>query len=163
MLSNTITTRAANPSLDTELFWKEWGIDLNIEARGGIAAIPRHSHIRRPRRGVFCCSARPAQGGGGRGGRRRPGQTTGWIHRTGLKNKSRCTCSTRAVPEIDDAVCISRIGRASEGSCRSTKHRICAVRTLCASCRRVWKQMGRPVHLIGGADVAAELDCQAGH
>ncbi len=38
-VSELLTHSGASTSLDTDAFWKEWGIDLGLEARGGIAGV----------------------------------------------------------------------------------------------------------------------------
>lgn len=43
-VSEYITHDGQSTSLDREAFWKEWGIDLGLSARGGIAGIQPAPH-----------------------------------------------------------------------------------------------------------------------
>ncbi|WP_374379921.1 oxidoreductase, partial [Pseudomonas fluvialis] len=43
-VSELITHQGESSSLDREAFWKEWGIDLGLNARGGIAGVKPQPH-----------------------------------------------------------------------------------------------------------------------
>ncbi|CAM5563463.1 NADPH-dependent 2,4-dienoyl-CoA reductase OS=Stutzerimonas stutzeri OX=316 GN=fadH PE=4 SV=1 [Stutzerimonas stutzeri] len=55
-VSEYITHDGESTSLDREAFWKEWGIDLGLQARGGVAGMKPAPHAAKRR--SICCSAR---------------------------------------------------------------------------------------------------------
>ncbi|HAF93057.1 MAG TPA: NADPH-dependent 2,4-dienoyl-CoA reductase, partial [Pseudomonas sp.] len=71
-VSEYITHDGESTSLDREAFWKEWGIDLGLEARGGIAGIQPAPHA--AKRQVYLLQRKKSKVGSGLG------KTTGWIH-----------------------------------------------------------------------------------
>ena len=83
------------------------------------------------------------------------GKTTGWIHRTGLKNKGMmmpgCTYE-----KIDDQGLSSGCGRKKMTS-EVDNIVICAGQE---PLRELVEGLRKPYHLIGGADVASELDAK---
>ena len=89
------------------------------------------------------------------------GKTTGWIHRTSLKNRGVHDDPGRdATTRIDDA------GPAHHGRRRAADVLevdtivLCAGQEPRATCTSELLAAGVHVHLIGGADVAAELDAK---
>ena len=87
------------------------------------------------------------------------GKTTGWIHRTVLKYKGVNMLGGVEYLKIDsDGLHIRRNGAAEILPVDNVV--ICAGqepnRALQAEC----EALGKPVHIIGGADVAAELDAK---
>ncbi len=94
-VSELITHSGESTSLDREAFWKEWGIDLGLEARGGIEGV--QPHLKRQRVKCTCCNGRKPKWGAGLG------KTTGWIHRTGLKNKNVEMIASVEYLAVDDA------------------------------------------------------------
>ncbi|WP_304437941.1 FAD-dependent oxidoreductase [Snodgrassella sp. CFCC 13594] len=134
-----------------ELFWEEWQIDTSLQARGALRH--QHAHLPASAREIWLLQRKPGVVG------RNLGKTTGWIHRITLKYKGVHMMGGVQYLKIDD----DGLHVAIEG------HRqilpvdhvvICAGQepnqTLLAEC----KNLNIPVHLIGGADVAAELDAK---
>ncbi|XYQ85742.1 FAD-dependent oxidoreductase [Pseudomonas syringae] len=140
-------------SLDREAFWKEWGIDTTLEARGGVAGIKPEVHA--PARQVFLLQRKSSKVGDGLG------KTTGWIHRTGLKNKQVQMLNSVQYLKIDDAGLHIRIGEEGEEKLLPVDNIV-----ICAGqdpLRELYDDLvaaKQSVHLIGGADVAAELDAK---
>ncbi|WP_122678500.1 NADPH-dependent 2,4-dienoyl-CoA reductase [Pseudomonas viridiflava] len=140
-------------SLDREAFWKEWGIDTTLEARGGVAGIKPEVHA--PARQVFLLQRKSSKVGDGLG------KTTGWIHRTGLKNKQVQMINSVQYLKIDDAGLHIRIGEEGEEKLLPVDNIV-----ICAGqdpLRELYDDLvaaKQSVHLIGGADVAAELDAK---
>ncbi len=140
-------------SLDREAFWKEWGIDTTLEARGGVAGIKPEVHA--PARQVFLLQRKSSKVGDGLG------KTTGWIHRTGLKNKQVQMLNSVQYLKIDDAGLHIRIGEEGEEKLLPVDNLV-----ICAGqdpLRELYDDLvaaKQSVHLIGGADVAAELDAK---
>lgn len=140
-------------SLDREAFWKEWGIDTQLQARGGVAGIQPQPHA--PAREVFLLQRKSSKVGDGLG------KTTGWIHRTGLKNKRVQMLNSVEYLKIDDEGLHVRIGAEGEPQVLAVDTIvICAGQDPLRELHDGLVAAGQNVHLIGGADVAAELDAK---
>jgi 2,4-dienoyl-CoA reductase (NADPH2) len=94
-VSEFITHAGESTSQSREAFWKEWGIDAALEARGGVAGIKADVHP--AAREVFLLQRKKSKVGDGLG------KTTGWIHRTGLKNKNVQMLNSVEYLKVDDA------------------------------------------------------------
>ncbi len=151
-VSELITHDGASTSLDREAFWKEWGIDLGLQARGGIAGVKPQPHA--PARQVYLLQRKKSKVGDGLG------KTTGWIHRTGLKNKNVQMLNSVEYLKIDDAgLHISVAGGEPQVLAVDTVI-LCAGQDPLRELHDGLAAAGQSVHLIGGADVAAELDAK---
>lgn len=139
-------------SQDRAAFWKEWGIDGALEARGGVAGIKPEPHA--PARQVYLLQRKKTKVGDGLG------KTTGWIHRTGLKNKQVQMLNSVEYLGIDDAGLHIRIGEGEPQVLAVDNVVICAGQDPLRELQDGLVAAGQSVHLIGGADVAAELDAK---
>jgi len=139
-------------SQDRAAFWKEWGIDGALEARGGVAGIKAEPHA--PARQVYLLQRKKTKVGDGLG------KTTGWIHRTGLKNKQVQMLNSVDYLGIDDAGLHIRIGEGEPQVLAVDNVVICAGQDPLRELHDGLVAAGQSVHLIGGADVAAELDAK---
>ncbi|MDG9886366.1 NADPH-dependent 2,4-dienoyl-CoA reductase [Pseudomonas sp. GD04058] len=139
-------------SQDRAAFWKEWGIDVALEARGGVAGIKAEPHA--PAREVYLLQRKKTKVGDGLG------KTTGWIHRTGLKNKRVQMLNSVEYLGIDDAGLHIRIGEGEAQVLAVDNVVICAGQDPLRELQDALVAAGQSVHLIGGADVAAELDAK---
>ncbi len=139
-------------SQDRAAFWKEWGIDAALEARGGVAGIKAQPHA--PAREVYLLQRKKTKVGDGLG------KTTGWIHRTGLKNKRVQMLNSVEYLGIDDAGLHIRIGEGEPQVLAVDNVVICAGQDPLRELQEALVAAGQSVHLIGGADVAAELDAK---
>ncbi|MFE9016192.1 oxidoreductase [Streptomyces cyaneofuscatus] len=136
-------------SLDAETFFRQWGVDTAYEERGGLRAPERPKTPRT----VHLVQRKTTKVGAGLG------KTTGWIHRTELRHRGVEMIAGASYDLIDD----EGLHLTVEG-----ERRVLAVDTvvLCAGQeprRELYEELraaGGPVHLIGGADVAAELDAK---
>ncbi|KOG05791.1 NADHflavin oxidoreductase/NADH oxidase [Pseudomonas syringae pv. aceris] len=152
-VSEFLVHQGVATSLDREAFWKEWGIDTTLQARGGVAGVKPEFHA--PARQVFLLQRKSSKVGDGLG------KTTGWIHRTGLKNKQVQMLNAVQYLKIDDAGLHIRIGEDGEEKLLAVDNVV-----ICAGqdpLRELYDDLlnaGQSVHLIGGADVAAELDAK---
>ncbi|MCJ2372288.1 NADPH-dependent 2,4-dienoyl-CoA reductase [Pseudomonas sp. RGM 3321] len=152
-VSEFLVHQGVATSLDREAFWKEWGIDTTLEARGGVAGIKPDVHA--PARQVYLLQRKSSKVGDGLG------KTTGWIHRTGLKNRQVQMLNSVQYLKIDDAGLHIRIGEDGEEKLLAVDNIV-----ICAGqdpLRELYDDLvsaGQSVHLIGGADVAAELDAK---
>ena len=135
-------------SQNIEAYMKEWGVDMTLNARGGIEGMKKE--IAAPAREVYLLQRKDSKVGAGLG------KTTGWIHRTGLKHKQVKMMSSCDYHKIDDAGLHLSIG--GEQHVLDVDNVI-----ICAGqdpARELVEGLNKPYHLIGGADVAAELDAK---
>ncbi|KZX60649.1 NADPH-dependent 2,4-dienoyl-CoA reductase [Halioglobus sp. HI00S01] len=148
-VSEYLTHGEETPSTNIEQFMQQWGVDMNLEARGGIEGM--QAVVPPSPRQVSLLQRKASKVGGGLG------KTTGWIHRAGLEQKGVRMMPGCEYHKIDDAGLHISIG--GEAKVLEVDNVIlCAGqepnRELAAGLN------GKPVHLIGGADVAAELDAK---
>lgn len=139
-------------SQDREAFWREWGIDPELEARGGVAGIKPEVHA--PARQVFLLQRKKTKVGDGLG------KTTGWIHRAGLKNKGVQMLNSVEYLSIDNDGLHIRIDEGEPQLLPVDNIVICAGQDPLRELQAGLVAAGQSVHLIGGADVAAELDAK---
>ncbi|WP_412460420.1 FAD-dependent oxidoreductase [Pseudomonas sp. SC11] len=139
-------------SLDREAFWREWGIDTDLRARGGVAGI--HPEPQAPARQVYLLQRKKSKVGDGLG------KTTGWIHRTGLKNKQVQMLNAVDYLKIDDEGLHIRIADGEPQVLAVDNVVVCAGQEPLRELQDGLLARGQSVHLIGGADVAAELDAK---
>ena len=139
-------------SQDRAAFWKEWGIDTHLQARGGVAGIKAEPHA--PARQVYLLQRKKSKVGDGLG------KTTGWIHRTGLKNKGVQMLNSVEYLAIDDAGLHIRVDGGEPQVLAVDNVVICAGQDPLRELQEGLVAAGQSVHLIGGADVAAELDAK---
>ncbi|MHB0804558.1 oxidoreductase [Stutzerimonas nitrititolerans] len=151
-VSEFITHDGESTSLDREAFWKEWGIDLGLEARGGVAGVRPAPHA--PARQVYLLQRKKSKVGNGLG------KTTGWIHRTGLKNKQVQMISAVEYLKVDDEGLHLRIAEGEPQVLLVDTVIVCAGQDPLRELQAELEQAGLSVHLVGGADVAAELDAK---
>jgi len=151
-VSEFITHNGLSTSLDREAFWREWGIDLALEARGGVAGVQPEPHA--PARQVYLLQRKKSKVGNGLG------KTTGWIHRTGLKNKHVQMISAVDYLGVDDKGLHIRVADGEPQVLAVDTVIVCAGQDPLRELQAELEAAGRQVHLIGGADVAAELDAK---
>ncbi|WP_213663277.1 NADPH-dependent 2,4-dienoyl-CoA reductase [Stutzerimonas stutzeri] len=151
-VSEYITHDGESTSLDREAFWKEWGIDLGLQARGGVAGVQPAPHA--PKRQVYLLQRKKSKVGNGLG------KTTGWIHRAGLKSKHVQMISAVEYLQIDDAGLHIRVAEGEPMVLPVDTVILCAGQEPLRELQNGLQAAGVSVHLIGGADVAAELDAK---
>ena len=141
----------ASPSLDTQRWMAEWGVDPAFDAPGGLAK-PRPEP---PARQVWLLQRSPGKPGA------RLGKTTGWIHRATLKAKGVKMLGGVEYLGVDDEGLHIRID-GSEQLLPVGNVVVCAGQEPQRELQAALQAAGvsTPVHLIGGADVAAELDAK---
>src|SRR5690606_9322118 len=89
-----------SPSLHAPTWMKEWGVDPNFEARGGLA----DAEAEPPAREIWLLQRSEGKPGA------RLGKTTGWIHRATLKQKRVQMVGGVEYVRIDDEGLHVRIG-----------------------------------------------------
>ncbi|NEX73245.1 NADPH-dependent 2,4-dienoyl-CoA reductase [Aeromonas rivipollensis] len=128
---------------------KEWGIDKSLGERGGLIK----PEIDAPERQIWLLQRKESKVGDGLG------KTTGWIHRTVLKNRKVQMLSGVQYLRIDDEGLHIQVGEAKQ--CLPVDQVIiCAGQEPLRELQAGLQAAGKPVHIIGGADVAAELDAK---
>jgi 2,4-dienoyl-CoA reductase (NADPH2) len=140
-----------SPSIDRELFFKEWGVDTTFQARGGIAS--SKPQIEPSPRTIYLLQRKTGKLG------ERLGKTTGWIHRSSLQHKKVEMIAGVQYDLIDD----QGLHITVNGEKRLLPVDTVAICTGQESLRELeppLKAAGLRVHLIGGAAVAVELDAK---
>ena len=140
-----------SPSLNREAFMREWGIVDPETARGGIAKDgpdPAPS----PRE-IYLLQRKPGKLGAGLG------KTTGWIHRSSLKMKKVKNLAGVSYDEIDDRGLHITIDE-KPSLIEVDNVVICAGQEPRRDLYSDLINAGANAQLIGGADVAAELDAK---
>ncbi len=150
-VSEYLTHEGNSPSLDTAAFMKEWGVDMNVATAGGLAASGPQPHPS-PRQ-VYLLQRKSSKVGEGLG------KTTGWIHRASLQMKNVTMIPGVTYDKIDDAgLHVTIKGEPQVLAVDNVV--ICAGQDPLRELQQPLLAGGKPVHLIGGADVAAELDAK---
>tara|TARA_Y100001949_G_scaffold170649_1_gene172073 strand:- start:319 stop:2352 length:2034 start_codon:yes stop_codon:yes gene_type:complete len=131
-----------------ESFMKEWGVDMTLQARGGIENMT--PEFEPAAREVFLLQRKKSKVG------KNLGKTTGWVHRADLAKKGVQMISGCEYVGIDDDGLHLLV--AGEPKTLPVDNIV-----ICAGqepCRELQDGLNKPVHLIGGADVASELDAK---
>lgn len=132
----------------------EWGVADPAEHRGGLA--PEGAQPHAPARQVTLMQRKAKALGKGLG------KTTGWIHRAALKMKNVEMLGGVNYERIDDEGLHISFGEARENPRVIAVDNvvICAGQLSDRSLADALEAEGVPCHVIGGADVAAELDAK---
>jgi 2,4-dienoyl-CoA reductase (NADPH2) len=136
------------PSVDIPAFMKEWGIDMSLQARGGVEGMQPQPEAS-PRE-IFLLQRKSSKVGAGLG------KTTGWAHRAGLMMKGVNMIAGASYEKIDEQGLHIRVN--DEAQVLEVDNII-----ICAGqepLRALVDGLSKPHHLIGGADEAAELDAK---
>lgn len=131
-----------------ESFMKEWGVDMTLQARGGIENMT--PEFEPAAREVFLLQRKKSKVG------KNLGKTTGWVHRADLAKKGVQMISGCDYVRIDDDGLHLLV--AGEPKTLPVDNIV-----ICAGQeprRELQDGLNKPVHLIGGADVASELDAK---
>ena len=138
-----------SPALDPARWMAEWGVDPSFEARGALARPQPEA----PARKVWLLQRSPGKPGA------RLGKTTGWIHRATLKAKGVKMLGGVEYLGVDDAGLHIRV-EGHEQTLPVDHVVICAGQEPRRDLHVALLAAGVEAHLIGGADVAAELDAK---
>ena len=138
-----------SPALDVTRWMAEWGVDPNFEQRAGLATPQPEPAARQ----VWLLQRSPGKPG------KRLGKTTGWIHRAALKAKGVRMIGGVEYLGVDDAGLHVRVDGSEQLLAVGTVV-VCAGQEPQRELLEPLQQAGVSVHLIGGADVAAELDAK---
>ncbi|WP_372012319.1 oxidoreductase [Pseudoxanthomonas sp. 10H] len=146
-----LVQEGASPSLDPARWRAEWGVDFHGDTRGGLVA-PRPEPAARE---VWLLQRSPGRPGA------RLGKTTGWIHRATLKAKGVKMLGGVEYLGVDGEGLHVRVDGEAQLIPAGTVV-VCAGQEPRRELQAELQAAGVtvPVHLIGGADVAAELDAK---
>ncbi|MEM6726618.1 MAG: FAD-dependent oxidoreductase, partial [Bacteroidota bacterium] len=148
-----LTSPEESSSLNIEAFMKEWGVDQTHAARGGVEGI--EAEHPQSEREVFLLQRKSGKLGAGLG------KTTGWIHRSSLKNRHVKMIGNVQYEGIDDQGLHILIKGKNERQVLDVDHVIiCAGQEPLLELFQPVKDAGIKVHLIGGAEEARELDAK---
>ena len=144
-----LVEHAPSPTTDVVRWSSEWGVDLGHSERGGL----KPAKPQPPLRQVHLLQRSAGKPGA------RLNKTTGWVHRATLKAKKVEMIGGVSYRHFDDAglhVQINDQPRVLEVD----NLVICAGQEPNRALADQLTALGVPVHVIGGADVAAELDAK---
>lgn len=132
-------------------FLEEWGIDSQLTHPGGLK--PEGPNPCKADRELYLLQRKGSKVGAGLG------RTTGWIHRTQLRKKAVTMLNSVSYERIDDqGLHIMRRDKKMLLSVDNVV--ICAGQDSNRELAEALAGSGLPVHVIGGADVATELDAK---
>jgi 2,4-dienoyl-CoA reductase (NADPH2) len=138
-------------ALDREAWRCEWGVGDPSDARGGVAGV--RAQPAPPAREITLLQRKTGKPGAGLG------KTTGWIHRTALKMKRVQMVGGVRYDRIDDAGLHITIADQPQTLAVDTVV-LCTGQEPRRDLLAPLQAAGLKVQLIGGADVAAELDAK---
>lgn len=136
-------------SLDPQRWMAEWGVDPTFSGPGGL----RKPVPEPPTREVWLLQRSPGKPGA------KLGKTTGWIHRAALKAKQVAMLGGVEYLGIDDTGFRIRVD-GKEQTLPVDHVVVCAGQEPRRELFDALQATGAATHLIGGADVAAELDAK---
>ncbi|MFK8077718.1 MAG: FAD-dependent oxidoreductase [Granulosicoccus sp.] len=145
-----ISHNGNDSSLNPKTFMAEWGVDDTFESAGGVTNFnPKHES----QRNVTLLQRKSSKVG------KNLGKSTGWIHRRSLSLRGVEMLNGCEYVKVDDeGLHITRNGNAQVLDVDNVI--ICAGQEPLRELFEPLEQQGKSVHLIGGADVAAELDAK---
>ena len=153
-VSEFLAHEGTSPTVDLPLWMKEWGVTDPAEHRSGLA--PEGPQPEEPAREITLLQRKKTKHGKGLG------KTTGWIHRAALKMKDVNFVGGVNYEKIDASGLHVSFGEARENPTVIEADTIvlCAGQVSERSLAEALESQGTKVHVIGGADVAAELDAK---
>lgn len=138
-----------SPTQDPVRWMAEWGVDPSFSGPGGL----RKPQPEAPSREVWLLQRSPGKPGA------RLGKTTGWIHRAALKAKQVKMLGGVEYLGVDDSGFRIRVD-GQEQTLAVDHVVICAGQEPRRDLFDALQSAGIAAHLIGGADVASELDAK---
>ena len=140
-----------SPTLDPAQWLREWGVDATLAARGAVEGVePRPAA---PARQVWLLQRSPGRPGA------RLNKTTGWVHRATLRAKGVEMLGGVQYRRIDDQGLHVTVD-GTERLIPADTVVVCAGQEPRRELLEAARATGAAVHLIGGADLAAELDAK---
>jgi len=143
--------KGESSAVNIDIWLKEWGIDKTLSVRSGIEGIT--AEIEPSPREIFMFKRSKGKFGG------KLGKTTGWIHRSTLKKKNVQFINRVQYTKID-AIGLHYVQNEENKILEVDTIIICAGQTPFKELLIPLEEKGMKVHVIGGADVASELDAK---
>ena len=150
-VSEYLSHKGDSTSLNVDAWLKEWGIDKTLKARSGIEGI--EASIETSPREIFMFKRSKGKFGGNLG------KTTGWIHRASLKKKNVQFIGEVTYQKIDDDG-LHYTQNNTQKLLKVDHIVVCAGQTPLKELYEPLIDLGKKVHVIGGADFASELDAK---
>jgi len=132
-----------------EQWLKSWGVDKEYKQAGGLT----EATIEEPARDIFLLQRKATKVGKGLG------KTTGWIHRSALQRKQVQMMAGVDYIKIDDQGLHIQVNHKPQ-ILEVDNVILCAGQVPFQELQQGLKDRGITTHLIGGADVASELDAK---
>lgn len=153
-VAETLVHDGTSPTVDLEAWKEEWGVGDPSETRGGLA--PAGPQPEAPAREVTLLQRKASKHGKGLG------KTTGWIHRAALKMKNVKMIGGVNYERVEEGGLFVSYGEARENPELLEVDTIvlCAGQLPDRSLADALDAKGIACHVIGGAEVAAELDAK---
>jgi 2,4-dienoyl-CoA reductase (NADPH2) len=139
------------PSLSREDFARDWGIDLSMQARGGVAGVQAEPY--RSARQIWLLQRKGTKPG------KNLGKTTGWVHRMNLRRRGVEALSGVEYRRIDDAGLHIEV-QGQQQVLEVDNVVVCAGQHSNRELADTLQAGGVACHLIGGAFEARELDAK---
>ncbi|WP_371618976.1 FAD-dependent oxidoreductase [Streptomyces sp. NBC_00454] len=144
-----LTDSGEGASQDPEVYFRHWGVDTAYTGPGGLTAPERPA----PPRRVHLLQRKTTKVGAGLG------TTTGWIHRAELKHRGVVSVAGATYDRIDaEGLHITVEGEQQLVPADTVV--LCTGQEPRRDLYEALRAAGIEAHLIGGADVAAELDAK---
>ena len=144
-----LVEHAPSATLDVARWTREWGVDMQLDTRGGLAPAKPEA----PARQVWLLQRSEGRPGA------RLNKTTGWVHRATLKAKRVSMLGGVSYDRLDDeGLHITVDGQPQLLPVDNVI--ICAGQEPNRALADALTAAGIKTHVIGGADVAAELDAK---
>ncbi|MFQ6370972.1 FAD-dependent oxidoreductase [Shewanella sp. YIC-542] len=140
----------SSATLQAGRWYQRWGIDTDYRQRGGL--LPKAA-TEKPARQIWLLQRKAGTPG------KTLGKTTGWVHRAMLKRHGVTSISGVTYERFDgQGLHITVQGQAQVLAVDTVV--VCAGQESNLSLLPALQQSGKPVHIIGGAKLAAELDAK---
>ena len=150
-VSEYLSHEGESTSKNIDAWLQEWGIDKTLIARAGIKGVEPNLH-HSPRE-IYMFKRSAGKFGGNLG------KTTGWIHRSTLKKKKVQFIGEVSYQKIDDeGLHYTQNNEAKVLEVDNVV--ICAGQIPFKELHQPLLDLGKNVHVIGGADFASELDAK---
>ncbi|WP_298948825.1 NADPH-dependent 2,4-dienoyl-CoA reductase [uncultured Polaribacter sp.] len=150
-VSEYLSHEGESTSKNIDAWLQEWGIDKTLKVRAGIEGVKPNLH-HSPRE-IYMFKRSAGKFGGNLG------KTTGWIHRSTLKKKNVQFIGEVSYQKIDDqGLHYTQNNEAKVLEVDNVV--ICAGQIPFKELHQPLLDLGKNVHVIGGADFASELDAK---
>jgi 2,4-dienoyl-CoA reductase (NADPH2) len=140
-----------SPGLSKDAYFKKWGVDISQKTRGGLV---QNLEEEPPYREIYLCQRKKTKLGKGLG------KTTGWGHRLSLKKDGVHMLSGVTYKEVNEEGLVI-VQKGEEQTLKVDHVVICSGQTSQRTLLPALKESGIPIHVIGGADEAKELDAKS--